>query len=176
MDRKTMFAVVIQLVAMTWVVIPPAWVAQTGTVVWLETEKLDPRALFRGDYVILGYKRAQDVVPAEMARRALEEGRPVYVTFTAERPGSFVAVGLQRPEPAPGLVCIVGRVRDVSGEAAAADSASGQRYAVDFPQIAQFFVPEGEGRELEDARGENLLARVAASSGCNAVLLGLEER
>jgi hypothetical protein len=37
-------------------------------------------------------------------------------------------------------------------------------------------VPEGEGRELEQARGDDLLAKVATSGGCNAVLLGLEMR
>jgi uncharacterized membrane-anchored protein len=48
--------------------------------------------------------------------------------------------------------------------------------SVDFPQIAQYFVPEGQGREIESRRGENLLARVAVTGRCNAVLLGLEPR
>jgi uncharacterized membrane-anchored protein len=47
---------------------------------------------------------------------------------------------------------------------------------VDFPQIAQYFVPEGEGRVIEAQRGENLLARVSVSATCNAVLTGLEAR
>ena len=97
MNRKTVIAVAIQLIAMTWVVLPPIWVARTGTVAYLETEKMDPRALFRGDYVILGYKRAQEIVPTEMAQQANRERRPVYVTFTTERPGQFVAVSLPIP-------------------------------------------------------------------------------
>jgi len=185
MNRKTMIAVAIQLIAMTWVVMPPMWVARTGTVAYLETEKMDPRALFRGDYVILGYKRAyvilgykraQGIVPAEMAQQAASEGRPVYVTFTTERPGQFVAVSLERPAPRSDQVCIAGRVR-IFGWEQTTDAGSMQpQYAVDFPQIAQYFVPEGEGRELEQSRGENLLARVAASNSCDAVLLGLEAR
>jgi uncharacterized membrane-anchored protein len=47
---------------------------------------------------------------------------------------------------------------------------------VDFPQIAQYFVPEGSGQALERARGDNLLAKVAVSADCRAVLLGLEPR
>jgi uncharacterized membrane-anchored protein len=137
---------------------------------------MDPRALFRGDYVILGYKQAQDIVPAEMAERASREGRPVYVTFTTERPGQFVGVGWERPNLQAGQVCIVGRVRVFSWDAAADGSVTQPRYAVDFPQIAQYFVPEGEGSELEQARGENLLARVAVSDRCDAVLMGLEPR
>ena len=100
----------------------------------------------------------------------------MYVTFTTERPGEFVAVSLERPEPRPGQVCLVGRVRIFRWEQTADGSGKQPQYAVDFPQIAQYFVPQGEGRELERARGENLLARVAVSNSCDAVLLGLEER
>jgi hypothetical protein len=48
--------------------------------------------------------------------------------------------------------------------------------SVDFPAIAQYFVPEGEGRVLEEQVGEDLLARVAVNDRCEAVLLGLEPR
>ncbi len=176
MNAKTMVAVAVQLVAMTWVVVPPMWVARTGTVAWLETEKMDPRALFRGDYVILGYKRAQQIVPAELAQQANRENRPVYVVFTTDRPGQFVGVSLERPEPGADQVCIVGRVRVFGPGSTPAEAPSEPRYSVDFPQIAQYFVAEGEGRELEQARGEDLLARVSVSDRCDAVLLGLEPR
>lgn len=176
MNRKTIIAVVIQLIAMTWVVLPPVWIARTGQVAYLETEKMDPRALLRGDYVILGYKQAQDIAPAEMAEQARRQPRPVYVTFTTERPSQFVGVGLERPAPQPGQVCIVGRVRVFRWDVTDDGGVTQPRYAVDFPQIAQYFVPEGEGRELEQARGENLLARVSVSDRCDAVLMGLEPR
>jgi len=176
MNRKTMIAVAIQLIAMTWVVLPPMVLARTGTVAYLETEKMDPRALFRGDYVILGYKRAQEIVPQEMAQQVMAEGRPVYVTFTTDRPGEFVAVDLERPALSDDQVCLVGRVRVFAWERRENGRGSRPQYAVDFPQIAQYFVPEGEGRELEQARGEELLARVATNDRCDAVLLGLEPR
>lgn len=171
-DRNTQIAIAIQLIAMFSVVAPPMILARTGEVVYLETEKMDPRALFRGDYVILGYRQAQGVVPVATANEAVERGRPVYVTFTSERPAQFVAVGLEPPDLEPDQFCVVGRVRRWGRESGAIDN----RRAVDFPQIAQYFVPEGEGRELEQQRGENLLARVAVNSSCNAVLLGLEAR
>lgn len=180
MDRKTLIAVAVQLTSMLWVTVPPMIVASTGTVAWLETEKMDPRALFRGDYVILGYRQAQGIVPPEMAERASIEGRPVYVTFTTERPGRFVAVGLEPPRLEAGQVCIVGRVRSwpPAGRSPGGPGEGGDETnaAVDFPQIAQYFVPEGEGRELEARRGENLLARIAVDDDCDAVLLGLEPR
>ncbi len=173
MNRRTMIAVAISLGAMLSVALPPMMTARTGTVVYLETQKMDPRALFRGDYVILGYLRAQYIVPNQMARQAADEGRAVYVTFTTERPGQFVGVSLDRPAIEHGRVCIAGRVRRFRRQPNGTET---QNFSVDFPQIAQYFVPEGEGRELEQGRGEDLLARVAVSRGCDAVLLGLEPR
>jgi hypothetical protein len=175
---------------MIWILVPPALLARTGTTAYLETEKMDPRALFRGDYVILGYRQAQGIVPAEMAAQAARERRPVYVTFTTDRPARFVAVGLERPAPAEGRVCIAGRPRISSPprppRPATSGPGAGPRtqpppgeplpVAVDFPAIAQYFVPEGEGRALEEQRGEDLLARLAVNDRCQAVLLGLEPR
>lgn len=165
MNRKTVIAIAIQITIMVMVVVPPLLVKATGSVIYLETEKMDPRDLFRGDFVILGYKAAQNILSPEVAQEAYEQGRPVYVTVTTDRPARFVAVDLNRPVSQAGQACIVGRSRGVM-----------RNGSVDFPQIAQYFVPEGQGREIESQRGENLLARVAVTGRCNAVLLSLEPR
>jgi uncharacterized membrane-anchored protein len=144
------------------VLVPPLAVRATGTTIYLETAPVDPRALFRGDYVVLGYGVGQGAIQPAEAEAAREAGRPIYVTVTTDRPGRLVAVGSVRPEPQPGQACLIGRSR---GDG-----------TVDFPQIAQYFVPEGEGRVIEAQRGENLLARVSVSATCNAVLAGLEAR
>lgn len=162
MRPAIVFAILVQVLIMVLVLIPPLVVRATGTVVYLETEKMDPRALFRGDYVILGYKLAQGILTEEQ-QRDRRASTPVYVTMTTERPARFVAVGFERPEPTEGQACIVGRIRGWNG-------------SVDFPQIAQYFVPEGTGGVLESARGANLLAKVAVAGDCRAVLLGLEPR
>ena len=147
---------------MLLMLLPPLLIRATGTVVYLETEKMDPRALFRGDYVILGYQLAQGILN-ETQERTQPPSTPGYVTMTTERPARFVAVSFTKPEPLANQACIVGRIRGWSG-------------SVDFPQIAQYFVPEGSGQALESARGDNLLAKVAVSADCRAVLLGLEFR
>ena len=172
MNVKTLVAVGIQVVMMFSLAVSPMVLELTGTEVFLETQKMDPRALFRGDFVILGYLQAQDILPVEMLEGHAGGPLKVYVTFTAERPAQFVAVTLERPDLEDGQVCIVGRARWSGG----APSGAVRKISVDFPQIAQYFVSEGEGRIIEQERGENLLARVAVSSGCNAVLLGLEPR
>jgi len=160
MSRRIYLAVALQMVIMGLVLVQPLMVIQSGTVSFLETEKMDPRALFRGDYVILGYTLAQGIL-SKSEQRLISSGEPVYVTITTTRPARFVAVGLDKPPLAEGQACLVGRVRGFGG-------------AVDFPQIAQYFVPEGTGRALESERGKELLAKVASNADCKAVLLGLE--
>lgn len=163
MNRRIAIAVGVQVLLMLAVPIRPLWLRTTGTPVYLETEKMDPRDLLRGDYVILGYKVAQGVVPDNMAAEARTSGRPVYVTVTTDRPARFVAVSLEKPIPSEGQACLVGRARGWTG-------------AIDFPQIAQFYVPEGTGHVIESRRGADLLAKAMVSDQCDAVLAGLEPR
>ena len=162
MNKKLMLAVGIQVLVMGLVLVEPLLVRATGTIVYMETEKMDPRSLFRGDYVILGYTLAQHILPTDRAREAAQKFTPVYVTVSTERPARFVAVGFEPPQLKPDQACILGRSR-------------GQG-SVDFPQVAQYFVPEGTGRAIESARGKDLLAKVATSDNCRALLLGLEAR
>lgn len=166
--KRTYVAIGIQIAIMVLVLVPPMLVKLTGTTVYLETEKMDPRSLFRGHYVILGYKVAQDVLPDDGRSRwnrhvDLDSDNVVYITVTTDRPGKFVAVSEQMPDLQPGQACIVGRKRGWGGD-------------VDFPQIAQFFAPKKEAQMLERLRGDDLLARVKVTGNCNAVLMGLEGR
>lgn len=162
--RRTTLAAAVQIAIMVVVLVPPVALKYTGTIVYLETEKMDPRALVRGDYVILGYRLAQGILPAHDAGAARRHGWPVYVTVTTTRPARFVTAGFERPRLEAGQACLVGRARGF-----------GTR-SVDFPQIAQYFVPEGTGGAIERRRGADLLAKVATSRACNAVLIALEPR
>lgn len=161
--RRTVIAVGIHVAILVLVLVPPLWVRATGTAVFLETEKMDPRALFRGHYVILGYKLAQGVVDQGSRSNPGTGDNVVYVKMTTDRPARFVSVSERPPELKPGEACIVGRKRGRGG-------------SVDFPQIAQFFAARDEARRLEGLRGEELLAKVRTSRRCNAILLDLVPR
>lgn len=163
MPRKLLIAIGLQLAILMAVFVPPLLLKMTGTVVYLETAPMDPRDFIRGDYVILGYKVGEGAVTQEAATLQQETGAPLYVTVTTDRPAKFVAAGFAKPTLMSGQACLTGRVRPWA-------------LTVDFPQLAQFFVSEGEGKAIEAARGENLLARAVTSSNCNAVLSGLELR
>ena len=162
MSARLWLAIAVQLAVMALVLAAPLQLIRSGQVVWLETEKMDPRSLFRGDYVILGYTLAQDIL-TPVQRSQAGRGTPVYVSITTDRPARFVAVGFEPPVPTAGQACLIGRQRHGGG-------------SVDFPQIAQYFVAEGAGRALEQARGADLLARVVVGSDCRAVLRGLGPR
>lgn len=47
MNKKLMLAVGIQVLVMGLVLVEPLLVRATGTIVYMETEKMDPRSLFR---------------------------------------------------------------------------------------------------------------------------------
>lgn len=161
MTARIAAAVAVQVALILLVPIRPLWVRATGTTVYLETQKMDPRDLLRGDYVVLGYRVGQNISATQGEARPARG--PIYVTVTTERPARFVAASAEPPVLHDGEACLVGRQR-------------GWNDAVDFPQIAQFYVPEGTGHAIEARRGDELLAKVAVSDGCDAVLLGLEER
>jgi len=165
MSNKIRIAVAVQVVLMLAGLVSPLLVRATGTTAYLETRPVDPRALFRGDYVILRYAVGVGILGAEDARQAAERGKPLYVTITTDRPARFVKVGLERPDLQDGQTCLIGKVRRADGQA-----------SVDFPQVAQYFVAEGEGHEIESKLGEDQLAVVKSGRRCNAVLIGLETR
>ena len=161
MSRRLQIAVVVQVVLIGSAIVAPLAIHLSGQTVFLETRPVDPRALIRGDYVVIDYSIGDDVAWPDVDREMT--GREVFITVTQSRPAQFVAAEFARPSLGQGEACVRGRL-----------FVSGTTVRVLFPQISQFFVPEGEGRVLERDLAEGLLARVKVSSGCNAVLVGLE--
>lgn len=166
MKRSLVVALAIQVAIMVMVLVPPLIVRSTGTRVLLETRRVDPRALFRGDYVILDYP-LQDEISHDTTLTSYEVGDPIYVTVTTERPAQYVYASLERPKLQPGQACLTARAR-YNPRFRGSDNNQ-----VHFPQIAQFFVPEGEGKELQKNL-DRMVAEISTTSRCNAVIVGLE--
>ena len=83
--RRTTYAarmVAVLAVLMLAGLVSPLLVRATGTTAYLETRPVDPRAMFRGDYVILSYAIGEEVGGAESLKQAKEKGKPLYVTIT----------------------------------------------------------------------------------------------
>lgn len=144
------------------------YTVQTGQEVLLRTVPVDPRDLFRGDYVILRYEISR-LDPATLetdfdAERVAERrgGEPTTVyTALAVREGYAEATGLFFRRPS-GLY-LKGTTRPAG---------QGRRWEIDYG-IESYFVPEGRGREIEARRGEEIDVRVAVDEFGRAVILGL---
>jgi uncharacterized membrane-anchored protein len=177
-DRKYWGAIAAVALAQTailgWIVWDRISLLRKGQEVVLETIPVDPRSLFRGDYVILNYPFSQ--VPAAMlpAGTTLRAGQPVYVALerhdNAWRPA---AAALDRAAlPArPDRPVLMGRARVHWLDPVRLRGGNiGLRYGIE-----SYFVPEGKGRELEKLVGERKIsAIVAIDAGGNAAIKGLE--
>lgn len=138
-----------------------------GTEVRLKTAPVDPRDLFRGDYVVLSYEISQvDAPAAEGFRR----GDTVYVTLAPGPDGlaRVTAVGRSKPSVARGETALAGRVRSSGGCSPGADgrpdcSLGRQRLRVDYG-LESYFVPQFSGRAIERTARDRVEV-VAAVSG-----------
>lgn len=160
-----------------------------GHEVVLNVIPVDPRDLFRGDYVILGYditnidagvlKSGDDVM-------ALNSGDTIYVALARG------ADGVSKP------IALAASMQDAAMQASANSDTAVIRGTISYrntvtdtsrpgqpsapaPQfnvhygIESYFVPEGTGRELEaKVRTANVRALVALDKGGVAALKGLE--
>jgi uncharacterized membrane-anchored protein len=142
-----------------------------GREVVLEVIPVDPRSLFRGDYVILGYDLSRVELPA--GTKVPNRGDDYYVIVEkptepavtdAAAPNAVngnwkvVSAGPEIPkELKPDQVAIKGRVEYVS-----TPKEPPQTVDVHYG-IESFFVPEGTGRELEKLVGDKKLSAVIAA-------------
>jgi uncharacterized membrane-anchored protein len=156
-----------QATVLGWMIWQRAHLLAAGREVVLEVLPVDPRSLFQGDYVALGY----DITRVPVTEGPLRRGSLIYVTLqkTGER-WHALAASTTRPENLPpDQVVIKGRVDFASAPTAAAPGQANVRYGIE-----DFFVPEGAGRELEKLVGQKKLdALVAVDGSGNAGIKGL---
>ena len=144
----------------------------TGDNIVLETQPIDPRSLFRGDFVQLNYT-INVLSPAEIGRdTAFEKGDTVFVRLRrGDLYGQIVSVHKSYPPALEDHVVIKGRASFVrrNGEMSV-------RYGIE-----NFFIPEGEGLALErPPPGSKITVLVAidrfGKSAIKAVLVDGEPR
>jgi uncharacterized membrane-anchored protein len=134
-------AVVLQLLILVTMILGrtvPYLGAQT---VLLHVEPVDPRDMFRGDYVTLGYSFNR--IPSGI----FQSGQPVYVTLVPDADGRHYRTGQFLVEPPASGVFIRGT----------AQSANRASFGVE-----SYYVQEGTGHDYENAvRRRSLWAEVA---------------
>ena len=77
----------IQTAVLASMIYDRATILGTGTPVMLKTEPIDPRDLFRGDYVILNYEISQLSTAELEGDNEFERHQPIYVAI--EQRGQF---------------------------------------------------------------------------------------
>ena len=130
-------AVLLQFGILGWMIYTDSLPARTGRVITVQTVPVDPRDLFRGDYVILNYEFNQ---PQDWRYR-MNKGYPMYAILK-KSPDSEIwvydKIVSQRPTP------------ETLGEDRIYLAGISRWWRVEYG-IEQFFVQEGKGKDLEKA-------------------------
>jgi uncharacterized membrane-anchored protein len=150
-----------------WMVYDRQRVLRDGREIVLKTEPIDPRSLFRGDYVVLSYPitRLPVTPPEELTPNELR-----YVTLEEKQPGDWAFVAVSKTLPSSlgtNQVMLAGRIVDVWR------GGPQEQMQLRFG-IESYFVPEGEGKVLEDkVRTGELKVVVAVDQRGKAAIKGL---
>lgn len=162
--------------ALGWMVWDRISLLKSGREIVLPVVPVDPRSLFRGDYVILGYAITQVPAPAVVAGVSPNDGRrygarPLYVTLEQDANGGWKAIATAPDHPGAvpaNQVVLQGRpdrwfwTNRTTGSVRV-------RYGIE-----SYFVPEGKGLELERlVRDKKIAARVAVDRKGRAAIKGL---
>jgi len=164
MDKKKIFI----LIGIFWIVIIGGFIAfkeftlQTGDEILLKTRPIDPRDLFRGDYVILRYEISTiNTDTLSYKGSDFKEEDKVYVLLNVNDNKIGSLSDIDKNKPSSEEIFIEGIVK----------SAYNNRLNVEY-DIESYFVPEGKGKEIERNLGE-IYTKVAVDNFGNAVIKSL---
>ncbi|QOZ50298.1 GDYXXLXY domain-containing protein [Bradyrhizobium sp. CCBAU 53338] len=153
-------AILLQCALLVLMVADRMQILRGGTEVTLQTRPVDPRDLLRGDYVTLGYDITQLPAGALAGQPSAERNPIVFVKLAPDANGLYQAVSVHAAPVAVTApdVLIRGRVTYSCGSTGRTFC---DRLTIRYG-LENYFVPEGEGRKLEQARNQQQLRVVAA--------------
>lgn len=135
-----------------------------GEEILLKTVPVDPRDLFRGDYVVLNYEISNIELTGTPYDYDFSPGETIYATLSKkEKFWKIDTVSHTKPGLISDQVCMKGRVT----------GSFDKQVSVEWG-IESYFVPEGEGIPIERQRNEkNVSVIVTVDSTCSSVLKDL---
>lgn len=143
-----------------FVIVSHATILRTGTAVLLKAAPVDPRDLLRGDYVILNYDISRVPVATLVGVRPTTDGERTLSVRLQKQPDGYW--GIAESSFAP----LAAKADTVVLESQPFDyrpSTDLTTIRVDYG-IESFYVPEGEGHDLEQAPADGRLAIEASIS------------
>lgn len=132
---------------------------RTGKEVLLKTVPVDPRDLFRGDYVILAYDIGTlnlDDILADRVGFGVKDR--IYVSLDTKTEYA-IPRKIYSSLPKNEALFIRGIVKNINGRIVNVEYG-----------IESYFVPEGKGKRIERARGKNLGVKVSVGKFGNAAI------
>lgn len=187
MKRRTVFillAVFLQIGVVAAMALSREWIIAYGASYTLQTAPVDPRDIFRGDYVRLDYLFSS-VAPAKLEpaiiAQGLRKGQKVYLALEQDINGIHHGGRLYRqpPQEQPWLA---GRVRYDWPYRGYADRPASARQKVTLSPVAvkygieQYYLEQGSGLAIEERRGGRndfqlpMLIHVRVSASGEAVI------
>jgi uncharacterized membrane-anchored protein len=162
---------VLQTLVLAYMVGDRVRLLSRGREIVLPIVPVDPRDLFRGEYIRLGYNISR--LDAGLLEGPAPQKTPFFVTLERRPDETWLPVRISASRPSvSGPDHIVLAARTMGSRRAAFETWSGTvwvRYGIE-----SYFVPEGEGRELEKlAQDKKMEALVAVDDGGNAAIKGL---
>lgn len=156
-------AVLVQLALLGAMIVDRAQILREGKEVTLQTRPVDPRDFLRGDYVVLSYDISRLKAGALLDQPASSRNPNVFVKLAPNRDGLYEAVSVHTAPVAVASseVLIQGRVR----YGASCGDSTARVFCKELQvryNLESYFVPEGEGKKLEDARNAGKVTVVAA--------------
>ena len=162
----------VQSLVIGWMVWDRVSLLSTGREIRAAVVPVDPRDIFRGDYVTLGYgfTTGADIALPDGAR----QGDTVYAVLASQGASEWSLSGVTDEVPAKlaeGNVVLKGIVDSVRRGNASGPSTVGRlRFGIE-----RFYVPQGEGVAIEQqVRDKRIVAVLAVGSDGKAALKGLE--
>jgi uncharacterized membrane-anchored protein len=135
-------------------VVQRAAILRSGQEARLEVVPVDPRDLFRGDYVVLDYRIGTVDMPKDVTT-PFTRGQQVFVTLRPDgsNKSKAVAISAERPAVFGADIVIAGVVSSASicplNDTGTRDCKLGSRAVGVRYGLESYFVPEGEGKKLE---------------------------
>ncbi|MBB3523008.1 MULTISPECIES: GDYXXLXY domain-containing protein [Rhizobium] len=160
----------LQTVILGTIIQSRASILNNGAEVLLKTAPVDPRDFLRGDYVVLNYDISSVPVQTVSGGIPAEPGeRTLWVRLKKQEDGFWTVIesSFHQLPPLPETV-ILRSQPFYSGGLAAGDS-----IRVEYG-IERYYVPEGQGKPIEEARnGGNVAIAVRVSPAGSAQIRGL---
>lgn len=155
---RILLIVAIQTIALGWMILDRQHMLDSSRSVTLKVIPVDPRDLFRGDYVVLNY----DISRLDIARldgtNTTAPGNTIYVRL--RRTGeTWTAIALSDRHEQPSETEISLRAQVLSMDA---PGQSGSQFVTLSYGIESYFVPQGTGLAIEEAARKGTISIDAA--------------